>query len=131
MKILVSYDKNLKTNTVMELAARRAKEANASVYLVKTCSSDATPERINEIEQKLNFIKEYLDKQGVKSEVHVLIRGLAPGDDIVRFAIDYEIDEIIFGMKKESRVGKLVFGSTVQFIILEAHCPVTTIKVIS
>jgi len=129
MKILVSYDKNLRTTEVMELAARRAKEADDLVYLVKTCSSDATPERINEIEQKLNFIKEYLDKHGIQSEVHLLIRGLAPGDDIIRFAKDHEIDEIIFGMKKESRVGKLVFGSTVQFIILEAHCPVTTIKV--
>lgn len=131
MKFLVSYDKNLRTTEVMELAARRAKEADAFVYLVKTCASDATPKRISEIEKKLNYIKEYLDKQGVKSEVHVLIRGLAPGDDIVRFAKDHEIDEIIFGMKKESKVGKLVFGSTVQFIILEAHCPVTTIKVLS
>ncbi len=129
MKILVSYDKNLRTTAIMELAARRAKESDAFVYLVKTCSSDATTERIDQIEKKLNFIHEYLTKQGVKSEVHLLIRGLAPGDDIVRFAKDKQVDEIIFGMKKESRVGKLVFGSTVQFILLEAHCPVTTIKV--
>ena len=129
MKLLVSYNKNLRTTAVMELAARRAKDSGAFVYLVKTCASDATPERISQIEKKLDFIKEYLDKQGIESEVHLLIRGLAPGDDIVRFARDKEVDEIIFGMKKESRVGKLVFGSTVQFIILEAHCPVTTIKV--
>ncbi len=129
MKLLVSYNKNLRTTAVMELAARRAKDSGALVYLVKTCASDASPERISEIEKKLDFIKEYLDKQGVKSETHLLIRGLAPGDDIVRFAKNKAVDEIIFGMEKESRVGKLVFGSTVQFIILEAHCPVTTIKV--
>lgn len=128
MKILVSYDKNLRTTGVMELAARRAKDSNGYVYLVKTCAADAPQERIDEIEKKLNFIQEYLKEQGVDSEVHVLIRGLAPGDDIVRFARDKKIDEIIFGMKKESKVGKLVFGSTVQYIILEAHCPVTTIK---
>jgi len=113
----------------MELAARRAKESGAFVYLVKTCSPDATPERISEIEKKLDFIKGYMEEQGIESEVHVLIRGLAPGEDIVRFARDKQVDEIIFGMKKESRVGKLVFGSTVQFVILEAHCPVTTVKV--
>lgn len=129
MKLLVSYNKNLRTTAVMELAARRAKESGALVYLVKTCSSEATPERIAEIEKKLDFIHEYLKKEGVESEVHVLIRGLSPGDDIVRFAKDKKVDEIIFGMKKESKVGKLVFGSTVQYIILEAHCPVTTIKV--
>lgn len=129
MKLLVSYNKNLRTTSVMELAARRAKESGAFVYLVKTCSPDATPERISEIEKKLDFIKGYMEEQGIESEVHVLIRGLAPGEDIVRFARDKQVDEIIFGMKKESRVGKLVFGSTVQFVILEAHCPVTTVKV--
>ena len=129
MKILVSYDKNLRTAAIMEYAARRAKESDALVYLVKTCSSDATTERIDQIEKKMNFINEYLEKQGIKSEVHLLIRGLAPGNDIIRFAKDKQVDEIIFGMKKESRVGKLVFGSTVQFILLEAQCPVTTIKV--
>ncbi|MBT7887657.1 MAG: universal stress protein, partial [Deltaproteobacteria bacterium] len=38
------------------------------------------------------------------------------------------INEIIIGIKKTSKVGKLVFGSTAQHVILESNCPVVTVK---
>ncbi len=128
MKILVSYDKDVRTTTVMEKALVRAQESKAYVYLAKTCVSDAKHEEIIEIEKKLNYHKQEFEKKGITCETHVLIRGLAPGEDLVKFAREKQVEEIIYGMKKESRVGKLVFGSNVQYIILEAHCPVLTVK---
>ena len=38
-----------------------------------------------------------------------------------------EVDEIIVGVKRRSKVGKLVFGSNAQYVILEALCPVLTV----
>lgn len=128
MKILVSYDNEVRTSTVMDLALKRAKQLGAYIFLVKTCDTDAPQEEIVEVEKKLNYHKDAFDQQGVKCEAHVLIRGIAAGEDIVRFAKEKEVDEIIYGMRKESKVGKLVFGSNAQFIILESHCPVLTVK---
>ena len=44
------------------------------------------------------------------------------------FLLENEIDEIVIGIKKRSKVGKLIFGSTAQYVILEAPCPVLTVK---
>jgi nucleotide-binding universal stress UspA family protein len=35
---------------------------------------------------------------------------------------------IVIGIVKKSKVGKLFFGSTAQYLILKAHCPVLTVK---
>ncbi|MGW8186758.1 MAG: universal stress protein, partial [Desulfobacterales bacterium] len=57
-----------------------------------------------------------------------LVRGLSPGEDLVQFAKENRIDEIIIGVRRRSKVGKLVFGSTAQFVILNAPCPVVSVK---
>ena len=46
----------------------------------------------------------------------------------MQFAEEEMADEIIIGIKRRSKVEKLVFGSTAQFVILKAHCPVVTVK---
>ena len=38
------------------------------------------------------------------------------------------VGEIIVGIVQKSKVGKLLFGSTAQYVILNASCPVVTVK---
>jgi nucleotide-binding universal stress UspA family protein len=53
---------------------------------------------------------------------------LSPGEDIVKFAEDNAIDFIFVGIEKKSRAQKILLGSTAQYIILKAGCPVVTVK---
>jgi len=129
MKILIAYDKNISTSKVMDEASFRAKKLGASVALVRTCASDTKLMTIKQLENQLNDLgQEIFEENGVECETHVLIRGLTAGEDIVRYAREQKVDEIIIGIKKKSKVGKLVFGSTAQYIILESHCPVLSVK---
>lgn len=129
MKILVAYEKNTTTANLLEKALSQAKTYNAKVYLVNTCASDAKGLEIQNMEGHLNEVKtEMFDKENILSEAHVLVRGLAPGEDIVQYALEKNVDEIIIGIKKRSKVEKLVFGSTAQYVILESHCPVLSVK---
>lgn len=129
MKLLVAYDKNTATSKVLDKALKRAKESGAYVFLVRTCDSDTKEREIAELEHRLNEIRrEVFKKHGIESEAHILIRGLTPGEDIVQYAYEKDVDEVIIGIKKRSKVGKLVFGSTAQYIILESHCPVLSVK---
>lgn len=129
MKILVAYDKNVATSKVMDAAFLRAKKMGASVCLVRTCAFDEKRFKINQMESQLSELgEEVFKKNGVECETHILIRGLDPGEDIVKYALEKQVDEIVIGIKKKSKVGKLVFGSTAQYVILEAHCPVLSVK---
>ncbi|WP_022666896.1 universal stress protein [Desulfospira joergensenii] len=129
MKILVAYDEQTSFERVIDHAVKRAKRFNASVHLIRTCSPDRSALEISQMTFKLKELRrDRFKNQGVEGEAHVLIRGLAPGEDIVQYAREKDVDEIIMGIKKRSKVGKALFGSTAQFVILEAHCPVLTIK---
>ena len=48
--------------------------------------------------------------------------------DIVNFAKEVHADFIVVGIVKTSRVEKALMGSTAQNVILEAPCPVITVK---
>jgi len=129
MKLLVAYDKNTSTSNVLDKALQRAKAFNAYVYLVRTCAADEKEREIVELEHRLNELRrEVFKKEGIESEAHILIRGLTAGEDMVQYAKEKGVDEIIIGIKKKSRVGKLMFGSTAQYIILNAHCPVLSVN---
>jgi nucleotide-binding universal stress UspA family protein len=68
------------------------------------------------------------EEKGVSCKTHLLIRGMAPGEDLVQFAKDNKVDEIIVGVKRRSKVGKILMGSTAQFVVLQAPCPVVSVK---
>ena len=64
----------------------------------------------------------------MRCETHLLIRGFEAGEDLVMFAEEQNAEEIIIGIKRRSKVGKFIFGSTAQIVILDAHCPVLSVK---
>ncbi len=131
MKILVAYVGGLEVdNAVLELAKKHAKAFNASLYVASSMERVSERERkdLDKVEKQLEYVKETLKKDGIECETHVLVRGLTPGEDIVEFAVDKKVDEIIIGIEKKSKVGKLLFGSNAQYIILESPCPVVSVK---
>ena len=71
-----------------------------------------------------------MDKQtyDIPCETQATVSYQSSGEDLVNYARDNNIDEIIIGVRRRSKVGKLVFGSTAQYVILEAPCPVLAVK---
>jgi nucleotide-binding universal stress UspA family protein len=51
-----------------------------------------------------------------------------PGDLIVDVSFENDVELVVIGVRRRSRVGKLILGSTAQRVILEAGCPVHAVK---
>ncbi len=130
MKILVGYKGANIGRDLLKLAAERIRARSGEVFIVTSLigGERTNGNEVFEAEQNLEKAKRYLDEQGVTSQTHLLVRGNSPGEDIVQFAVEREIDEILIGVKSRSKVGKILFGSTAQYVILKAGCPVTSVK---
>jgi nucleotide-binding universal stress UspA family protein len=144
MKLVLGYNGSNSSKKALALVQKYAQNFNATVYILASLTGEKTPPEIaslvtskaineevdvvKEMESRLEFAQKTLAKEGIICETHMLIRGLEPGEDIVKFAKEVDADFIVMGIGKTSRVGKLFFGSNAQYTILEASCPVVTVK---
>jgi nucleotide-binding universal stress UspA family protein len=130
MKILIGYDGTSTAEDALMLCKVHAKAFDAETHVVISLEGGTkTPlEEIEKAKTDLEYAGNQLKDEGIRYETHLLIRGMTPGEDIVEFAKEKNIDEIIVGVRKRSKVGKFLLGSTAQHVILEAHCPVLTVK---
>lgn len=130
MKILVGYDGSNVGKDALELAITHAKAFTGTITVVASLIGGSVTEQveIEHAEEDMAYAKSIIEKEGIKCDTHVLVRNMSPGEDIVKFAEDNGIEEIIIGIKRRSKVGKLLFGSNAQFIILNAPCPVVSVK---
>jgi len=130
MKILVGYKGVNLGKDLLKIAVEHAKAFKGEVLVVTSMMGGGKAEqlKIQEAEKNLEKVKKYFDEKGVSCQTHLLVRGLEAGDDIVNFAKEKGIEEIIIGVKSRSKVGKLLFGSTAQAVILQAECPVVVVK---
>ena len=129
MKIMVGYNGGEVGELALSLARDYAKTNNAFVYILTSLEGGASekPSDIAEAEQGLAFAKNMMKDAGIPCDAQQSVRGLSAGEDLVKFAVDNDIDHVFLGIKKRSRVQKALLGSTSRYVILKAPCPVTTV----
>lgn len=130
-KILVGYTGRLYGDKmILEVAKEHAKAFDASLIIASSIGSitERNMVEVEEMKNHLAYVKDTMVNAGISCETRVFVRGVTPGEDLVDFARDENVDEIIIGIENKSKVGKLLFGSNAQYIILEAPCPVVCVK---
>ena len=69
---------------------------------------------------------ELLESAGVECAVRETAGD--PAEAIIAAVEEYDADHVVLGVRKRSPVGKVLFGSVAQAVILDADCPVTTVS---
>ena len=78
--------------------------------------------------QDMDAISAELDDVGVEHKVLQPTDGKPAAEVILAAAAMHSADLIIIGLRPRTPVGKLITGSTAQQILLDAPCPVLTVK---
>jgi nucleotide-binding universal stress UspA family protein len=130
MKIMVGYNGSRESKKAIELAVDHARAFNGRIVVVASMDkgTESDQEAINTMEKELEAVQGDLADRVSLCETHLLARGLTPGEELIDYAREHDIDEIILAIQNTSKAGKLVFGLTAQYIILNADCPVVTVK---
>ena len=130
MKFLVGFTGSEESKAALALARDYAKVFGAKVVVTTSMEGGAgeKPDDIGKAEADLKFASGFLEEAGIEFEAQQLVRGFSPGEDLVKFAEDNDIDQMFVGIEKKSKTRKMLLGSTAQYVILKAPCPVITTK---
>ena len=104
MNILVGYDRSNVAKEALALAKKYAKAFDAKIFLLTALAQgpDLQLEDIQRAENELDRVGSSFKEDDIPCETH--------------------------GVRRRSKVGKLLFGSNAQYIILQAQCPVVAVK---
>ena len=131
MKFLVCYDDTNEAKEALKVAQEHAKAWNAKLEVVKAVVrvEPLKHSRVQKMEEILaEQVEEILGGDDPPYEVQLQLTDLTSGEQLVKFAEDQKTNLIFIGIVKKSKVGKLLFGSTAQYVILHAPCPVVTVQ---
>lgn len=88
-----------------------------------------TVEEVDEILERHSTVRHF-EEAFEEYEIEYDVRGVVGdiSDGIVGIAEDTDSDRVIVSGRTRSSVGKAVFGSTAQNVLMNAPCPVTFVK---
>lgn len=132
MKFMACFEEKGSWRELLREAQAHARVWNASLEVVKTVTREIAIKhsKIIEMENELEArVREEFQDDSVAFNVQLLLTSLEPGEKLVKFIEEEQIDLVFLGIRKKSKVGKFFFGSTAQYMILQAPCPVVAIKI--
>lgn len=92
---------------------------------------DTSADDIGTGEEAIEVLDTGLADTGAQVSAHQLVRGNEPIEDLLEVAEDWDADEYAIGIRKRSPVGKMVFGSTAQNLLMEADRTVRCVPLVS
>jgi nucleotide-binding universal stress UspA family protein len=137
MKIVVGYVEAPESKAALERAVAEAQAHSGELHVVRilVLRADETPDEARELaeagaadREDLERLADRLRADGIATHPHVATTTQQPSEALLDIAREQQADMIVLGLRRRSRVGKVLFGSTLQEVLLEAECPVLAVK---
>ena len=115
--IVVGYSARAEGRAALQRALSEARLRGSSLLVLHT---DPQAEQ--------SELEEQLTAAGVPHRVQAARDSVDPADELLRAAEASRAEFIVIGLRRRSPVGKLLLGSNAQRVLLDAGCPVLTVK---
>ena len=138
MSILVGYVHTSEGYAALDRAAEEARVRDTDLHVVRVLpeptTSDPTQHRdwqqaTEQARTDAARLEEELIGRGLRAKVELLVSPhQSPAEMLLEYSARPEVELLVIGMRRRSRVGKLVLGSAAQEVLLEADVPVLAVK---
>lgn len=128
MTIVVGYLPTAQGEAALEQAIVEAQRAQAKLVVVNSSKGEALVDDHFIDAREFHLLEERLNAAGLDFWIERSAQGHDAADEVLRVAQAQEAQLIVIGLRKRSPVGKFIMGSTAQRILMQAGCPVLSVK---
>lgn len=138
MSILVGYVHTSEGAAALERAAREAAIRDTDLHVVRVLreptTDDPTQHRdwshaLEQARSDARRLEQQLAERGLDVGVELVVTASrSPAEVLLEISSRPEVELLVIGMRRRSRVGKLVLGSAAQELLLHAEVPVLAVK---
>jgi nucleotide-binding universal stress UspA family protein len=130
MRIVTGFLRSPEGRAALQRAIEEAQVRGAELLVVHSARGGQRDDidEVRRYREEFERLEAQLAEVGVSYRLKEFVRGNAPAEDLLQVATDEDADLIVLGLRRRSPVGKLVLGSNAQQVLLNADCPVLTVK---
>jgi nucleotide-binding universal stress UspA family protein len=131
MSVIVGYLSSERGRKALEVGIAEAKLRKTDVVVVHSLrgAGKSDDEDVIQSDRDLSDLEGLLQKEGVVFTIHNYVRGNEPAQDIIQAAKDLGGELIVIGLRQRTSAGKFLLGSNAHDILMDAPCPVLTVRV--
>ena len=128
MTIVVGYISSPEGEAALTAAIEEAGRRSEPIQVLNIGHDDASRDDRFLDGTEVDRLHARLQATGVGYDIRQLVRGREPAEEIVETAEQLTASLIVIGLRRRTPTGKLLFGSQAQRILLDAECPVLSVK---
>lgn len=128
MTIVVGYTPTPSGQAALVAAAAVATERDDDVVVVNSSRGDALADPGFAQPTDLDWARATLEEAGVPFSVRQEVRGREASEEVLTVAEEVAAELVVIGIRRRSAVGKMILGSNAFRILMDAPCPVLSVK---
>lgn len=127
MSVVVGYIPNEYGEAALTEALAEAQRRGTGLVVVNTSRGDSLVDKRYVGEQSRRDLEERLSAAPVEVELRQSI-GTDVAEEILAVAREVSAEALVIGIRHRSQVGKMLMGSVATHLLMEAPCPVVSVK---
>ena len=128
MTIIVGYRPTPEGSAALDRAVAEARRSGARLLVINSAERPSGSTEPISAERGVDALSQRLEAAGIVHEIRQLDLDDDPAEAILAGVSDQAADLIVIGLRRRTPVGKLITGSVAQRVLLDADCPVLTVK---
>jgi nucleotide-binding universal stress UspA family protein len=131
MTIVVGYTPAEPGRAALAAAIEQARKESEPLVVVNSGRGESLDDPTYAQPADLEWVRTTAEEAGIEVTIRQELRGRDAADELLDVLEEVDASLCVIGIRKRSAVGKMLLGSTANQVLMNAPCPVLTVRAAS